>query len=420
MDAARPDAGDVDAAAAGDARVDAGDDAGASAGDVTVDFSIGEHAGTRVAADGALELAGAAGTYRTEVIALSAPVPRRLGWTPDGPYAKRFPRDRAAESGYRDDALSMRENVVLYDFPSTASMAGVAVPDLSGRGNLGQVVGSVPAVPVDAPVGSGYGFIDTNWLETPFVNADLQLGASDWTWMTWMRTTQSSEGMVLENRTLFGMEEVGSHDPHIWFGPSHPCNGTAPGAALGGTLRSSAGTDEMSYCGTSVVNDGVWHLVAMTKHGHPTATITVYVDGAPETETMTTFDGPFVFSADAAMGYADFPGSFVTTVDLAHVTIFRRALEALEVLAAHRRGALRVAIQLRACADATCSDDPPFVGPDGTPETVFDDPVDNLSPPVAHDVDLTGAAFVQLEVRMESDRSFESPRIRDLTLQLGP
>lgn len=415
------DAGPGDA---GDPATDAGpgEDAGAPATQIVIDFSEGDHSDTEPGADGSLMLDGSSdGVYRSAVLEVTATSPNRIAWTPDAPYSKPLPRGRAEESGYAAGGFSMSENVVLYDFPDMLASAGEAVPDLSGRGNDGVIVGTVPAAPVDALVGYGYAFTDVNWLETSLDSTDdLQMGASDWTWMTWTRTTQSSEGMVFENRTFFGMEEQGTRDPHIWFGTSHSCNGGEPGATAGGTLRSSAGTDSDSYCGASVVNDGEWHLVTMTKRGHPDATITVFVDGAPESSTPMRFDGPFVFSEGAAMSYGDFPGSFMTTADFAQITIFRRALESREVADAHRRAALRVEVRLRACGDAACSADPPFVGPDGTADTAFRDPATSLSPPVEHDIELGDAPYFQVEVRLESDRDGETPRISDMSLYVSP
>lgn len=418
-----------DAVDAGDALdggrvVDSGDvdmvDAGPPApGTVQLDFASGTHDATVVDGEGGLTLGSnrPSGTWRSEVIdRVDAPALRELRWIPDAPYAKPMPRDRSAESGYAMDAVSMSENVVLYDFADAVLTAGRMVMDKSGRGNSGVVVASVPVVQVAAPVGFGVAFQLDSYLLSPFDRTtDLQLGTSDFTWTAWVRTTQPSEDMTNNNRVFFGTEEDVSRNPHIWFGLSNTCNGADPGAYMGGHLRSAAGDDGDGYCGTSVVNDGEWHLVTLTKRGHADAIVTVFVDGELESATPHPFNGPIAFSETEAMHYGSFvDGSFATIVDMSQIAIFRRALGPMEVRALHRRSALRVAVRLRECVAVDCSDDPPFVGPDGTPATAYRDPADNLAPPVLHEVVLRGD-YLQVEVRLETDLP-DTPRITGLTL----
>lgn len=389
-----------------------------------VNFNDGEHTGTMSGPEATLQLAmnKTRGTYRSIVFRRGATPLTELNWVPEAPYSKPLPHMRRSESGYARDAVSMDENVVLYDFEEAPTTDNRRIGDWSGRGNVGNIVGTLPAV-VPAPVGFGYAFgsnnADHSYLRTSLSSSsDLQLEISDYTWQAWVRTNQPSETTTAthNNRVFFGMEESGSHNPHIWFGLSRPCNGDAPGAAMGGTFRSSAGTDSASYCGTSAVNDGKWHMVTMAKSGHALATVAVYVDGEHEQDNQVNFAGPIEFTQTEQMHYGAFvDGTYPSTVDMSQIQIYRRALSPNDIRAMYRRSALRLSIQMRQCGMSDCSDALPFVGPDQSSNTSFRDQVDNLSPPVSHPVNVTGD-YVQLQVTLESDTPGETPVLRSLTL----
>ena len=94
------------------------------------------------------------------------------------------------------------------------------------------------------------------------------------------------------------------------------------------------------------------------------------------------------------------------------VAIWRRALTPAEVASLHRRGALRLSMQVRACADASCGDAPSFAGPGRDPSASFWDPPGSLAPDAT--VTLDGpqeGRFFQYKARFESDVPGESPAL---------
>jgi hypothetical protein len=214
------------------------------------------------------------------------------------------------------------------------------------------------------------------------------------------------------NRVFFGGESLDPTNPHNWFGVRSDCNGAASGAFLGGTLRSNVGGERVNYCGASVVNDGQWHFGAVTKSGHTDTTVRVYADGARESSLEGGFLGPLTFrNPDDTWNVGAFrDGRFPTTVDLAEVVMWRRALSDAEVRSLHRRVALRVRVQLRSCSLPDCSDVPFASGG-------FVDPPDTSEVPVQHgDLGVEGR-YVQLRATLESDIPGDSPELEWLQLE---
>ncbi len=62
-----------------------------------------------------------------------------------------------------------------------------------------------------------------------------------------------------------------------------------------------------------------------------------------------------------------------TEGSIQEVALWKRPLDDSEVLQLYRRGINRVEIRVRTCTQADCSDNPPWLGPNGTSHTAFDE-----------------------------------------------
>ncbi|MCU0672360.1 MAG: LamG domain-containing protein [Myxococcota bacterium] len=359
-------------------------------------------------AAGALRIAGGAGScaYLSRVVDAERVVRvKALSWMPRGPYAKPLPAGGVVERYARDGADMTGAVVVLRMDEGTTVPVDAPLRDVSGRGHDCIVRGSASAESTDGPLGVAMVLGRRTRCELPAGRTpDLQMDTSDFTWVAWFRSSEAAETFP-NNRILLGGESIEPADPHVWFGINEGCNGAAPGATLGGSMRSAGGGDTASYCGTSVVNDGRWHFGALAKRGHSVATLDLFSDGVREGRFDAQFTGPISFrDPDDAWNVASFrDGGFETTMGVADLAIFKRALSDAEVRALYRRVALRARVQLRVCETPDCSD--ATFG-----SSAFLDPATNEASPVHHEVDLLGR-FLQLRVTLESDLPGESPEI---------
>ncbi|MBP7843458.1 MAG: hypothetical protein KA116_01465 [Proteobacteria bacterium] len=106
-------------------------------------------------------------------------------------------------------------------------------------------------------------------------------------------------------------------------------------------------------CTSSKINDGHWHHFAFTRAVN--GALKLYVDGLNELSSVDSFaydNTSFMFgSLNLIPTYWD------------EVAVWSRALHANEINQLYRRGANRVKIQMRACSQSDCSDNPYWRGP---------------------------------------------------------
>jgi len=215
----------------------------------------------------------------------------------------------------------------------------------------------------------------------PASAADFSTGTDDFTWSMWLQTTEACLcNDSLGNDIYLGADDDRQTGAHLWFGCARAITGECPagGAAsgrLGGTLISVSGneTDGGVYCGTRDITDGVWHHLVLTKTGHAPATIETWIDGARDFSGQITFQAPIVFDAGLPFNIAGEPTPRETAGTFDEIAIWRRALSGDQVRALYLRGVRQLGIQLRACAEPDCADDPPFVGPGSAPGAEFVD-----------------------------------------------
>ena len=153
-------------------------------------------------------------------------------------------------------------------------------------------------------------------------------------------------------------------DRHLYLTPS--------GTLVFGVV---SGGVQKTVVSPAAVADKAWHHAVGTLGP---AGLALWIDGIrvahdPSVQGADPYDGAWRMGwaniAASAWAQAPLREGFVGL--LSEVAVWGRALGEAEVLQLYRRGSERVGLQLRACADATCSTNPPWQGPDGTPQTMF-------------------------------------------------
>lgn len=328
------------------------------------------------------------GTLRSRVFDAGQPVTwTTLRWSPRGPYGKPLPDGGLSERGYAEGGADMSDSVLLLhlDGRGTAS-PGTLLPDASGQDHdfLLESPTGLPWVPgifgqALADDMDSYAH-DGAWVD------DFSFGEEGFTWSLWARSNAPCVGTdVGSNQVYLGIEGPGSPRSHLWLGCRYPTSGECPEAGgtagrLGGTYDDPVTTGPR-LCGSTELVDDRWHHLAVTKRGHEDAVVAIYLDGRVEDLQPHAYGASieFPFGTELALG-AFTNGTFPAAGTFDEVAIWRRGLMADEVTALYHRGVLRLTLEVRACADPECSDQPPFVGPDGIEGSVFVDPSQALAP----------------------------------------
>jgi|GEM_PF-1514250 len=170
-------------------------------------------------------------------------------------------------------------------------------------------------------------------------------------------------------------------------------------------------------------NDDRWHSLAAT-YDSLAHQIVLYYDGAAIGSVSITLSTSSSVPARIGDFYTSAGGHFDGPID--EVGIWNRMLSADEIQQLYRRGANRVFLQARSCANADCSDDPNganWKGADGTANSYFSE-LNNADPGSPNflfsdfGVSLTNAPYFQYRALLESDDAASSP---DLTqVSAGP
>lgn len=352
----------------------------------------------------------------------------RIRWTPARPYGKPLADGRGQDVGYEAGRIDMAENVLLLHFDDTDPLAsGASAADSSGRGNDALVTTDRP---VDLVAGVFATAVDDTVPSRLAVNGaspDLQFGAEDFTWSVWIKASapcQESDS----NDAYIGGEELASPRTHVWTG----CllsTGTscAPGSQNGrpaAVVCSNQPDDCVILCGTSNLPDGRWHHLAMRKSGHPDTEVTLWFDGQVEGRGTTKLADVLAFADGTDLGVGHFAAPPARDTDaqgaLDELAIWRRGLSDDELRDLHLRGAVRLRFQARICEEPDCSDDPAFVGPDGSSASFYEDATDA---PAAAAVDLEGLAegrYFQYRAEFETLATAPSPELLRVEVDARP
>lgn len=357
---------------------------------------------------------------------------RALGWLARAPYGRPLPGDGERESGYQSGGANMDNNVLLLRFDETDEIGdGQMLADASGRNNHARAASAVDVLRPEPGLFDGAlaDSISTHAYIDLAETRSLDFGTGDFTWALWSRAVQDCTG----NKVYMGGDGQGQDRVHLWLGcadsEANSVCASRPGDAGGraaGTFRANHGLmgDGAGLCGTSRINDGQWHHLAIVKSGHnPTSNLTLYVDGRIEMSVDVTFAKELTFANQPHFTIGDFTsgnGQYQSAATFDELGIWRRALSSDEIAGLHRRGALRLRLQVRMCADAECVTATGFVGPGQDPSRYF---IDRNGPDIggsiahiiARPMDFS-SQFFQYRALFDSDIVDESPRLNSVTL----
>ncbi len=438
-DGATTSVGVVDSSGSSDADVSStGDTAGPGAvvfRDDELDGEFGEGSGDNVEyADGRLQMTGTrgAGRFVSRVFDAGQAVAwDRLSWAPLAPYGKALPDDAGVELGYAEDGIDMAGNVLLMHFDGPGDLPGDAeVSDTSGRNNHGTIitVGSSSGTVEGVFGGALFDHVD-GYVSIPTAGTqDFDFGNDDFTWSIWFQFTHGCE----TNNTFIGVDDLiggGDGTPHLWMGCTNnawdECPVVGPEPRPAGVLHAVQGDldDGAFYCGGTTINDGQWHHMAIVKEGHVGGEVRLYVDGELDTTEAATFAAPILMLNDSDYGIGGFSGStFPSQATLDDAAMWTRALGDGEVAALYRRGARGLTLQVRACTEAACADEPPFVGGDTLSSTeFFVDPDGALAPETEISVaGLPATRYLQYRVEFTGPATSPGPALTSVTITGAP
>jgi hypothetical protein len=389
------------------------------------EFGEGTFEGTAFADERvALQTGQPSGSFVSRVFDAETDVTwQTIGWSPDAPYHKPLPNDGDSETAYLEGGADMSGNIVLLHLDGTdPAPHGALLTESSGRGhnptvwhaNMGEM-SYVPGVFGEAIAST---LDDHLYIDVPS-QSDFDFGTGDFTWGLWAKTTQDCGGA----KTWMGIEN--GTGVHLWLGcydETASCCGSAVGSYAGGYLTTGP-NDDTCYCGTGIISDDTWHHVVMVKAGHTDAEIRLFVDGVRESTTSMSFDASIAFDGTVfTIGAFDFfPPDVPAHISFGHfdeTAVFTRALSDAEVSAWYRRAKLRLRFQVRVCADPSCADDPPYLGPDGTEGSFYTDR--GAAPPEVTLGELPRGRYFQYRAELETLVAGDTPAFRSVTVTAAP
>ncbi len=226
------------------------------------------------------------------------------------------------------------------------SWATGSVTDSSGQGNTGTIVGMATSSSVAiGKVGQALNFDGVN----DYVGG-INVGAaglSNWTESVWIKTTDTSAGMVLSNRQVSGASSM-SLDVGFWAGEA-----TADGFAY---YSIDTPNCEWGAVGTTNIANGQWHHILGVRESQ--STYKIYVDGVLEGNTNISV-GAGCQSGNASsvdpwkIGVGDQWLSSEFNGQIDEVRIYNRALSASEIQALYKSGAAKISRAITRIGDLT-------------------------------------------------------------------
>ena len=376
----------------------------------------GSFSRTRVTPEGELALADGQveGTFISQVFDAGSKVRwESIAWVPLGAYGRQLPDLGAIEKSDGWLPASMTDNVLLLHMDgSEPRVDGQQLLDSSGRNNHAIVVSPLRFVEgrfgqAIADTRDSYAYVDLAKTK------DFDFGTEDFTWALWVKTAQDCTG----NKVHLGLDDGPADTPHLWLG-------CATGGHAGGTFadRQSAAS-EVSLSGKTTINDNRWHHLALVKKGHAGTTLKLFVDGQCEDVESGSFATPITYVTGPQLAIGAFSGGgdqYQAEGSFDEVAIWRRALGEEEIRALYLRGALRLAFQVRTCADLACWHASPFVGPANSLTAFFVDESDGSHAEVQASLSgMESSRFIQYRTVLSSDALpplWEGPRVRSVTL----
>lgn len=350
--------------------------------ELVTDFAAGEHGQT--AFDDGLIIAtnSAEGTFRSRLFVADDPVRWvEFGWRPAAPYGLALPDAAAQEdetSRYPEGAADLDGLELLYHFDEPEFTSRTSIADTSGSQAAGTLGFGDPMDVGDVePTEGVFGSAMRNQAQSAYIDAPLQaLGseAGSFTWSAWYRVNGA-----YQSATLLSLDSPSDvpQTPAMYLLYAGDGDGLCNQDELAVNVgRQNA--ESLRECSLGTLDAQRWHHVVMrTTELSNDFRVEVFLDGNPSGSWDAGFPLP-----DTSVGAADVtsfvagqgpPSSFGGQGDYDEVAVWDRALSDAEVRALYLRGARFVSVQVRVCSEPGCEDDPPFVGPDGSPSTAFVD-----------------------------------------------
>jgi hypothetical protein len=360
------------------------------------DFNAGAHANTAYAGTGvqlnAAGLTAKTGTFTSRIFDAGATVNwNSISWTADRPYQKDLPNGGGVEDIFDNGNADMTDNILLYHFNETS---GTTFADGSSYAHAATCT-ACPTANAAGKIAKSATF-SASHLVVP--NSSALNPGGNMTFAVWVKPT-ATNGYILEK----GNNDTTDSYAFFFYG-----------GKLAFEANDSSGTYRYHEAGTITAN--VWTHVAAV-FNDTTNQLTFYKDGVQVGSPIsvayslnTTYTNPLYIGKQS---YTNNDIAFPGQMD--ELAIFSRALSAAEILKIYQRGAVSMKLQVRGCADATCSAAPAFVGPDGTSATFFDNyPVAGQG--AAWTISgITGVQYLQYRATLDTYANTISPVLKTVS-----
>ncbi len=319
-----------------------------------------------------------------------------LAWIPNRPTNKALPNSAAVESGYPLGNADMRGDVLLLHLDESAGVTSFV--DTSGSGGGGNCVGTAcPTMGVSGRYGTAANFDGTKVVSGTISTASFTNKVSASVWI---------------NRSGFGTD----------FNPMFLTLGMGNGNGI--FIYYSWYNNVFTYKWL-VKDSGAYTSCFLNPPSSETA------DRNKWTNIVGTYDGSIIRlyrngveigNSTCSGGNIQFlngvysVGNFVQgTID--EPAIFNRTLSATEVADQYKRGILSLKYQVKSCANANCSDNANFIGPDGTASTFYSE--SNNSTLSTPSFTLSGVAnnrYFQYKSTLDTLDTSLSPEIKSVVI----
>lgn len=354
----------------------------------------------------------------------------RFGWVPNLPYGKELPATNETTTNYVELANSTLLNNLLHvwHLNGTGAVAsGTAIPAQTGTaGKAGQGNGTGFTYAASGKLNSALTFDGVD--DFVEIVGYTQTSVSDYTISVWVRTNATGNRVFVENRGSGAGRSLTL------------AMGTNPGGCTSTDGRVSFGVDSDSiYIGRCMssgsINDNNWHHIVGVWDGTSGAAVTpaqftIYIDGVAasvDDRIVGALNAPLTGLSHMKLARHD-PWSVRYAGSMDEVAIWNRVLSATEVRQLYQRGANRLRFQVRSCILPNCSDNPTWLGPDGSSSSYFTEMNNNTIPTTGLGVPratlpeitfsdypflvLPNTSFFQYMMIMETDNTNIVPSVR--------
>ncbi|MFA5986423.1 MAG: DUF2341 domain-containing protein [Parcubacteria group bacterium] len=314
-----------------------------------------------------------------------------LTWISNYPTFKELPNNLGEEVDYGDGDVDMSTNLFLVHLNESSG----TIDNTSGVTNDGTYNGALWSQSGRFNTSLGFDGVDD------FVDFGQDLSTvigGTGSVSFWMNTTQTGADVPWTAPGITGSEQASTGNDVFWGYITST-----------GRIAIQAGNTTGTQS-TTVINDGTWHHVALTRN-HVSGAVEVYVDGVlegtgiSETGIKTQYFNSIGRIYDSAGSHGWYRGR------LDDVAFWSDIMSPTEVYDQYRRGANRLKFTVRSCNDSACSGET-FVGPDGTAGTYYAEETNStLTYPISSISNQTDNQYVQYHVDFESDDVLMSPEL---------